>query len=121
MSTPQPSIERSTAWFLGIAGSFLILGGLAWLLIAHTTPPGIDQVRAEERRQALAEVRGADLQALTTAAMLDAGKGIYCIPIEDDISLMLSTLQDASAGRADLLSRLEVSTAAPPPPVNPYE
>ncbi|MCB1125238.1 MAG: hypothetical protein KDM81_01995 [Verrucomicrobiae bacterium] len=121
MSNSQPSIERRTAWFISIAGSFLILGGLAWLLFTLTAPPGIDQVRAEERRKALAEVRGADQQALTTAAVLDAGKGLYRIPIENAEALMLAKWQDPAAGRADLLRRLEVSTAQPPPPANPYE
>lgn len=121
MNTPQPSIERSTAWFVSIAGSFLILGGLAWLLIARTAPPGIDEARAAERRKALAEVRGADQQALTTAAVLDAGKGIYRIPIDHAMALLLSQWQDPVAGRTDLLRRLEASTAQPPPPANPYE
>jgi hypothetical protein len=121
MSTSQPSIERSTAWFISIAGSFLILGGLAWLLIVRTAPAGVDEVRAAERRQALVEVRGADEQALTTAAVLDAGKGLYRIPIDHAVTLMLSKWQDPAAGRADLLTRLEASTAQPPPPVNPYE
>lgn len=121
MSTPQTSIERSAAWFISIAGSFLILGGLAWLLIVRTTPPGIDEVRAGERRAALAEVRGADQKALTTAAVLDAGKGFHRIPIDSAMDLMLAKWQDPAAGRSDLLRRIEVSTAKPPPPVNPYE
>lgn len=121
MSVSSPSIEKRTAWFLGILGSFLILGGLTWLVIIRTAPPGVDAARAAERRAALAEVRAADQEALTTAAVLDAQKGLYRIPIEAAMELMLQKWQDPATGRADLLGRLETKTAPPPEPVNPYE
>lgn len=112
---------RAGAWLLGLAGTFLILGGLSWLIVARTTPPGLDEARMAERKAFLAEVRAADRAALTTAAVVDAQKGIYRIPIKNAMNLLLTKWQDPAAGRADLLQRLEAATAKPPEPVSEYE
>lgn len=108
---------RGMAWFLGIAGALLLVGGLAWLMIVRTQPPGIDEERAAERRRHLAELRAADQQALNSAGVVDAGKGLYRLPMREAKNLMLVLWQDAAEGRADLLRR--VAAAAPPPPPPP--
>lgn len=115
------NVGRNLAWFLGVAGALCLVGGLSWLIVVRTQPPGIDQERATLRRETLAELRGADRQALTTAGVVDAGKGFYRIPIQDAMRLMQTKWEDAAAGRADLLARLDKATAKPPPAANPYE
>ncbi|MCP5519012.1 MAG: hypothetical protein H7A45_17350 [Verrucomicrobiales bacterium] len=121
MESGPGGMGRNTAWFIGVAGALLVVGGLAWLMVARTTPPGIDQERATLRRQTRAELQGADQQALTSAALINAEKGLYRIPIQDAMRLMQVKWEDPAAGRADLLARLEAATAKPPPAANPYE
>lgn len=112
---------RVAAWFLGIAGTFLLVGGLTWWVVQRTRPPGVDTVRAALRYQNLAELRAADHAALTTAGIIDANKGIYRIPITNAVALLLRLWQDPAAGRADLLARVEKATAKPPEVPSEYE
>lgn len=112
---------RVTAWFLGIAGTFLLVGGLTWWVIQRTQAPGVDTVRAALRYQNLAELRAADHATLTTAGIIDANKGIYRIPITNAVAMFLHLWQDPAAGRADLLARVEKATAKPPEVPSEYE
>ncbi len=123
MTMPKTAedMSKTMAWVLSVLGALLIVGGLGWLIIARTMPPGIDEERATERRQNLAEMRGADQAALSSAGVVDAEKGVYRIPIDAAMNLMLGKWEDPAAGRADLLARIEEATAEPPPEENPYE
>jgi hypothetical protein len=112
---------RLTAWFLGVAGTFLLVGGLTWWVIQRTQPPGVDTVRAALRYQNLAELRAADHATLTTAGIIDANKGLYRIPLTNAVELFLRLWQDPAAGRADLLARVEKATAKPPEVPSEYE
>ena len=112
---------RTAAWFVGIAGTFLLVGGLAWWVVQRTQPPGVDTARATLRFNHLAEIRAAEHTALTTAAVLDKDKGIYRIPITNAVELALRLWKDPAAGRADLLARLAKATAKPPEKKSEYE
>jgi len=46
---------KTAAWFVGIAGTFLLVGGLAWWVFQRTQPPGVDTARATLRYNNLAE------------------------------------------------------------------
>lgn len=111
----------ASAWFVGTAGAFLLVGGLAWWIFLRTQPPGVDTARAELRFKNLAELRAADHTALTTAAVLDKDKGIYRIPITNAVELMMQLWKDPAAGRADLLERVAKATAKPPEKPSEYE
>jgi hypothetical protein len=111
---------RTAAYAVGIAGTFLILAALVWML-QRTPPPAIDQARAELRRKNIAEMQAADHLALTTYDWLDKTKGIVRLPIDRALELSIQLWQDPAAGRSNLLSRLEKATAKPPEQANPYE
>jgi hypothetical protein len=112
---------KTAAWFVGIAGTFLLVGGLAWWVFQRTQPPGVDTARATLRYNNLAEIRAAEHAALTTAAVIDRDKGIYRVPITNAVELLLRLWKDPAAGRADLLERVAKATAKPPEKPSEYE
>jgi hypothetical protein len=111
----------TAAWFVGIAGTFLLVGGLAWWVFQRTQPPGVDTARATLRYNNLAEIRGAEHTVLTTAAVIDKDKGIYRIPVTNAVELALRLWKDPLAGRANLLERVAKATAKPPEKPSEYE
>jgi hypothetical protein len=112
---------RAAAWFLGLAGSLLVVGGLAWWVFQRTQPAGVDTARATLRYNNLAEIRAAEHQALTTAGVVDKTKGIYRIPVTNAVELFLRLWQDPQAGRTNLLARLDKATAKAPEKPSEYE
>jgi hypothetical protein len=108
--------ERSTlAYIIGILGLLLIVGALAWAIHHYAQPAPLGQARAAERAKALAELRAAEYEALTTPAWLDPVKGIVRLRIEDAMKLVLSEWgKDPAAARSNLISRVEKATALPP-------
>ena len=112
---------RGAAWFVAVAGSLLLVGGLVWWILARTQPAGVDTARATLRYNNLAEIRAAEHAAVTTADVLDKAKGIYRIPVTNAVELFLRLWQDPAAGRADLLARIEKATAKPPEKPSEYE
>ncbi len=112
---------KLAAWLIGAAGTFLLVGGLAWWILQRTQPPGVDLARAQLRFQYLAEVQGEAHKYQTTAEVLDKAKGIYRIPITNAVDLLLRLWQDPAAGRSNLLSRIDQATAKPPEKPNEYE
>jgi len=120
-SKPCCSSVRFFAYFAAIAGTFLIVGGLAWFVVTTTRPPGVDLVRAELRRKNLAEMRAADKVALETYGWIDATKGLVRLPVDRALELSLVLWQDPAAGRSNLLTRVTKATAKPPEKPNVYE
>ena len=112
---------RFTAWCIGTAGTFLIVGWLAWLVAERTRPAGVDQVRAELRRKNLSELRSDSQAALTSYGWIDPAKGIVRLPVQRAVELSLQLAQDPAAARSNLLGRLEKATAKPPEKPSEYE
>lgn len=112
---------RLAAWCIGVAGTFLIVGWLAWLVAERTRPAGVDQARAELRRKNLGELRAANEAALASYGWLDPTKGIVRLPVQRAVELSLQLWQDPAAARAELLSRLDKATAKPPEKPSEYE
>ncbi len=112
---------KLAAWFIGAAGTFLLVGGLAWWIFQRTQPAGVDTARVKLRFQYLAEVQAEAHKFQTTAEVLDKTKGIYRIPITNAVELMLRLWQVPAAGRSNLLTRIDKATAKPPEKPNEYE
>ncbi len=108
--------ERSTlAYIVGILGLLLIVVALSWAIHRYNQPPPLGQERAAERAKALAELRAAENEALTTPAWIDQGKGLVRLPIADAMRLVLSEWgQNPAAARSNLIARVEKATALPP-------
>src|SRR2546422_2197992 len=113
----QSARERAgLAYLVGILGSFLIIAALVWAMYRYTKPAPLGKNRAEERAKALAEIRGAENEALTTSAWIDQGKGIVRLRIEDAMKLVEREWQNPAAARSNLIARVEKATALPPKP-----
>ena len=113
---------KLTAWIVAIVGTFLIMFILVKLMISYTAPPPvIDQARSQERAQALAELRAKYTVQLSSYAKLDAAKGVYQIPIDQAMKLVIQEWKHPAAARSNFLARVEKATAPLPPPPNPYE
>ena len=112
-----PPAPGSSGWAytFGILGAFLIVAALVWAMWHFTQPPPLGEDRAAVRAKALAELRAAESEALTTPAVLDAGKGVVRLPINVAIALVEREWgQNPSAARSNLMARVEKATAAPP-------
>ena len=111
----QPSQERAVlAYVIGILGSFLIVAALVWAMHRYTQPPPLGEDRAVTRAKALAELRGAETEALSTVVWIDQGKGLVRLRIQDAMELVKREWQNPSAARSNLIARVEKATAAPP-------
>jgi uncharacterized protein YdaU (DUF1376 family) len=108
----------------GVLGAFLIVGILIWAMIRYTQPAPLDTQRAAARAKALAELRGAEKQALETTGWVDQGKGIVRLRIEDALKLVEREWQNPAAARSNLIARVGKAKALPPKPPeqpSPYE
>ncbi len=109
------------AYFVGITGALLIVGALAWLVIQKSRPAGVDQARVTLRTKNLAEMRALDKAAVETYGWVDQTKGLVRLPVDRATEMTIALWQNPSAGRSNLLERLEKATAKPPEKPNQYE
>ncbi len=111
----QPTRERTVlAYVIGILGSFLIVAALVWAMQRYTQPAPLGEDRAATRAKALAELRGAEAETLSTVAWIDQGKGLVRLRVQDAMELVKREWQNPSAARSNLIARVEKATAAPP-------
>ena len=104
------------AYLTGILGAFLIVGLLIYGMYRFTRPPALDADRAAVRAKALAELRGAERDALETSAWIDQGKGFVRLRIEDAMKIVERQWQNPAAAHSNLVARVEKATAPPPKP-----
>ncbi len=108
---------RSTmAYVFAVVGSLVIVGALVWTTRKLVAPPPLDAERVAVRYQNLAEVRGADSQALASVAWIDQGKGVVRLPIDVALKLVEREWQNPAQARSNLIARVEKATFVPPPP-----
>lgn len=96
--------------------ALLSVAALVWLTHGLVSPPPLGAERAAFRDQNLAEVREADVRALTTPGWVDRARGIVRLPIEEALKLAEREWQNPTQARAHLLGRLEKATAVPAKP-----
>ena len=108
-----PACRTKAAYFAGALVVVLLGCGLDAMLKSYTETGAMAarETRAKDRAKALAEVRQSTAQELTTAALLDKGKGIYRIPVTAAMELILKDYQNPEAGRANFVARIEKLTA----------
>ncbi|MEI8042309.1 MAG: hypothetical protein WCL11_12940 [Verrucomicrobiota bacterium] len=111
----QPSRgSGSMAYVAGILGCFLIVAALVLAMRFYTQPAPLGEERAAVRRKALAELRTAEADELTTYAWLDQAKGVVRLPIAEAMKLSLLESQNPAAARSNLIARVEKATAVAP-------
>ena len=106
--------NRATAAALGFLIVSVIFAVLAVAVKLTLNAPAIDADRAAERSKALAEIRISEENSLTSAATIDAPRGIVRLPIETALQLAAQKWQNPSAARADLNARAEKAAAELP-------
>ncbi len=111
----HPVRDRGGLIFLiSVLGAFLIVAALVWTMIRYTQPPPLGEDRVAVRKKALAELRAAEAEELSTYAWLDQAKGVVRLPIADALKLTLREWQNPAAARSNLIARVEKATALPP-------
>ena len=111
------TLERINRGTAAAAGFLLVCGLFAALALGvklSQPVPAIDADRGDVRSQALAEMRAAEDKALSTAAVMDAQRGIVRLPLDVATKLALRAWQDPAAARADLKARAEKAAAELP-------
>jgi hypothetical protein len=112
---------RNVAWMIGVIGTLAIMAIMVTVLLRVTRPEDLAAIRARERLQFLEEVQAAEALAISRYAWQDQAKGLVRVPIERAMELVIKEWQDPAAARSNLIARVEVATALPPEPENPYE
>ena len=105
---------KRTAYAIGIIGSFLIVGLLVWFMIEKTKPAPLAEDRAALRRKNLTELQAANADVLNNYAVIDPGKKLARLPIEEAKRIVLEEWKEPQAGRSNLIARVEKATAVPP-------
>ncbi|HVM51088.1 MAG TPA: hypothetical protein VMU04_23870 [Candidatus Acidoferrum sp.] len=122
---PEPTRDRTTSAFvIGTLGCFLIVAALVWAMHHYTQPPPLGEDRVAVRKKALAELRAAEAEELSTYGWADQAKGVVRLPIAEAMKVALRQWQDPAAARSNLIARVEKATAPPPrapEKPNPFE
>ena len=113
MSNSTSSKTGSGAYILAAIGALLIMAALVSFTIRNTRPVPLGSDRAEERRAALAQLRGEERKAMTTYDWVNKDSGVVRLPVDRAMELTLQA-GDSAALRKDRLARLEKATTPPP-------
>jgi hypothetical protein len=106
---------------LGVAGSFLVMAWLVWLMRGYTQPPELAAVRAEERLKIKHEFDAASAPLLNGYDWVDKEKGFVRIPVERAKELILLEWQNPVAGHSILAARAARAFAPAAVAPNPDE
>lgn len=117
-------INRGSAAAVGFLIVSVIFAVLAVAVKLSLNVPTVDADRGAERSKALVEIRATEDKTLSTAAVIDAQRGIVRLPIDRAMQLASEAWKNPAAARADLNARAEKAAAelpkAPAKP-NPFE
>ncbi len=114
MNNSTPERRTALAYVAGILGSFLVLAGLSWAIHRYTQPAPLGEDRAAVRAKALAELRAAEAEALSTPAWIDKTKGLVRLPVQTAMALVEREWRNPPLARSNLIARVEKATALPP-------
>jgi hypothetical protein len=118
---PNRGKYGNAATVLAVAGAFLVMAWLVWLMRDYTRAPALAQVRAEERLKIKREFDAANAPLVNGYDWADKGKGIVRIPVERAKELVLQEWQNPAAGHSNLVARAARAFAPAAPVKNPYE
>jgi hypothetical protein len=111
----EPTRLRSAlAYGIAVLGAFLIVAALVLAMRHYTQPRPLGEDRAVTRARALAELRGAENDALRNVGWVDPAKGIVRLRIEDAMQMVERQWRNPAAARSNLLARVAKANEAPP-------
>jgi|SRR5947209_7303548 len=97
-----------------IAGTFLIMAALVYVMRHYTQPGPIDEARIQERRKFLAELQAANADGLNNYGWQDQAKGLVRLPITNAMEMTIREYQHPAAARSNLAARADRAFAPPP-------
>jgi len=101
---------------VAIAGTFLIVAALVYVMRKYTQPAPLGEARIQERKKALADVQAASAEALNNYGWQDQGKGLVRLKIAEAMRLTVQEYQNPAAARSNLIARADNAFAPPPAP-----
>ena len=108
--------------FLLAVGLFCVMAVLLRLTWESARPPSIGAERANLRKANLAEARSVEEEMLTSYGIINAEKGIYRMPIDQAIQMMIQEWKQPEKARQMMAKRVDLAVAPPsPPPETPSE
>ena len=108
-------------YVIAIVGAFLIMVALVTVIKKYSKPAELNAARAEERRQALAQIRNENSDALQNYAWQNQQKGIVRLPIDQAMKLTLQEWKNPAAARSNLAFRADESVKKAPEKPSQYE
>lgn len=113
MSCCSPKTRMVLASFVGVLGSFLIIGVLAWLVVLRN-PSEVDAERAALRRQTRLELDSQARAEMQKFAIDPSKSDLARLSVDRAVEVLVNEWkEDSAAGRAALLQRLESSKEVP--------
>lgn len=109
------------AWTVGVLGSFLVVGVLAWLLVVYSRPAAPGEDRVALRLKNLRELRAAEVETVSHYGWVDPAKGIVRLPVARAMELSVKEMADPAAARAERIARIEKATEKAPEPKSAFE
>ena len=107
-------INRGSGAAIGFLIAAVLFVAIAVGVKMTVTAPPVDEDRVLQFGKALAEIRASEEMSLTTAAVIDAQRGVVRLPIETAMQLAAEKWQNPSAARADLNARADKAAAELP-------
>ncbi len=101
-------------YIIAVIGAFLIVAGLVWVMRSYTRPEPLGEDRAALRRKSLAEIRAANVEALTSYGWQDQTRGVVRLPIAEAMKLVEREWQNPATARSNLIARVEKAMAPLP-------
>lgn len=114
--------KQSPSSFLTVIGLVFGLLLMFWLVGGlENGEGGIGTQRAQERKSALEEVRQTAAEKLSSYAVLSGEKGVYQVPIERAMEMIVEEWENPEEGREKMLARSEKAFFVPPPAAAPEQ
>jgi 5,10-methenyltetrahydromethanopterin hydrogenase len=104
------------AWFVGIAGTFLITYGFIQVMRNYTATPDLTASRAAERAKNLKELHAEENKVLNEYAWQNKDKGFVRVPTARAMELILAEYQNPKEIHAEMVKRVEKLNEPPPKP-----
>jgi hypothetical protein len=122
-SNPETCCRKTSAavYVLGVAGTFLVMAWLVWLMRNYTQPLSLPEVRATERLKIKSDFLAANAPLIDTYAWQDPTHDVMRIPIEQAKELILKEWENPAAGHTILSNRVVKAFAPVAPPKNKYD
>ncbi len=107
----KPETRAMAASFVGVVGSFLLIGALAWLVVGQK-PPAVDAALATSRKATREKLEREAAAELVKFAVDPNKENLARLSVDRAMEVLVAEWGEGSeAGRAKLLERLESSKA----------